>query len=314
MSNGVRLIPILIGLAIIAGMAAKGCHVGPFGRAQVISMSPGQELQLGRQAYQQVLTKDRGNVLPAADPVVEKVRSVGNRLRLAADDPEMRRKLGVSPDLKLEWEFNVIQSKQINAFCLPGGKVVVYTGILPICETEAGLAVVMGHEIGHALARHGAERMAQEQMATIGQVAVASSLGGLDPNKQRMVMGLLGAGTNVGVLLPFSRSHESEADHIGIDLMAAAGYDPREAPRFWVRMVKATGSGGSEFLSTHPSHERRIADLEKWVEEALPLFESQPPAPNRPLLRPGAFSPGDAPASSRKPKNAPTKGPGWEVK
>ena len=307
-----RLVPILIGLVIIAGIAAKGCQVGPFGRSQLITISPEQELNLGRQAYQQVISKNRGNILPAGDPIVEKVRDVGNRLRHAAEDPQLRKKLGISPDLKLDWEFNVIRSNQINAFCLPGGKVAVYTGILPVCETEAGLAVVMGHEIGHALARHGAERMTQEEMVSIGQAAVASTLGGLDPRSQQMVMGMLGAGANIGVLLPFSRSHESEADHIGIDLMAAAGYDPNEAPRFWMRMSRATGAGGPEFLSTHPSHETRISDLQQWVREAMPLYDRTSPAPNRPLLGPGSFSPGEVPKSSRKPVT--TKGPGWEIK
>src|SRR5262249_7308555 len=161
-----------------------------------------------------------------------------------AEDPAIRKTLGIHDDLKLEWEFTVIRSRQVNAFCLPGGKVAVYTGILPVCRTDAGLAVVLGHEIGHALARHGAERMAQQELVQVGQVAVASSLGSLDPQKQQLILGVLGAGAQVGVLLPFSREHESEADHIGIILMAAAGYDPDEAPRFWVRMTEASKGGG----------------------------------------------------------------------
>src|SRR5262249_26117243 len=156
----------------------RGCQEGPFGRHRVITMSPEQELQLGREAYQQVLSKERANIVQN-DPAVDAVRAVGNRLRLAAEDPAIRKSLGIHDDLKLEWEFTVIRSRQINAFCLPGGKVAVYTGILPVCRTDAGLAVVMGHEIGHALARHGAERMAQQELVQIGQVAVASSLGSL---------------------------------------------------------------------------------------------------------------------------------------
>ena len=151
-----RLVPILIGMVIIAGIAAKGCQVGPFGRSQVITISPDQEVQLGRQAYQQILGKERGNVLPASDPIVQKVRDVGNRLSRAGRRPPVLRRFKISQELKFNWEFNVIQSRQINAFCLPGGKVAVYTGILPVCQDEAGLAVVMGHEIGHALWRHGA--------------------------------------------------------------------------------------------------------------------------------------------------------------
>ncbi len=307
-----RLVPILIGMVIIAGIAAKGCQVGPFGRSQVITISPDQEAQLGRQAYQQILGKERGNVLPANDPIVQKVRDVGNRLSRAADDPQFRARFKISQDLRFNWEFNVIQSRQINAFCSRRAQRPVATRHPPVRGDEAGLAVVMGHEIGHALWRHGAERMTQEQMVSIGQLAVASSLGGLDPSKQRMVYGLLGAGANVGVLLPFSRSHESEADHIGIFLMAAAGYDPHEASRFWIRMTQATGAGGPEFLSTHPSHESRIADLQKWQSEAMSLYDSRSPAPDRPLLSGRDYSPADVPPSKRKP--AKTKGPGWEVK
>jgi predicted Zn-dependent protease len=242
------------------------------------------------------------------------VRQVGERLSRAADDPEIRKMLGIRPDLKLEWEFTVVHSKQVNAFCLPGGKVVVYTGILPVCRTYAGLAVVMGHEIGHALARHGAERMAQQEMVTVGEIAVASSLGNMDFRKRAMVLGALGAGASVGVLLPFSRHQESEADHIGIILMAAAGYDPSEASRFWVRMSEKTGSGGTAFLSTHPSHETRSRDLQKWSSsDAMSVYNSFPHAsnPDRLILEssPGLVAP------TKKPKERPAlKGDGWEIK
>jgi predicted Zn-dependent protease len=194
--------------------------------------------------------------------------------------------------MKFEWEFRVVQSKQINAFCLPGGKVVVYTGILPVCANEAGLATVMGHEIGHALARHGAERMAQQQLVAIGQQAVAYSFGNLRPDQQRQLLAVLGVGTQVGVLLPFSRKHESEADHIGILLMAKAGYDPAEAPAFWERMKQATSGSGRtpEFLSTHPDPAHRIADLRGWMPEAEKFYERSDKHKNRPLPLGGASS------------------------
>lgn len=283
MNNGsLRFLPIIIGMVVLAGYAAKGCREGPFGRSQIVTISPEQELSLGRQAYTQVLTKERGNVIQKG-PIVDEVREVGNRLRRASEDPAIRELLKISKDLRLDWEFNIIQSKQINAFCLPGGKVAIYTGILPVCQTDTGLAVVMGHEIGHALARHGAERMAQQQMVAIGQLAVASSIGNLDYRKQQMVLGMLGVGAQVGVLLPFSRNHESEADHIGIVLMAAAGYDPAEAPIFWERMGKAGGGRGPEFLSTHPNPETRVADLRKWMSEAMAIYDRSPHVKSRPL-------------------------------
>ena len=168
----------------------------------------------------------------------------------------------------------MVKSKEVNAFCLPGGKMVVYTAILPVCETDAGLATVMGHEIAHALARHGAERMTQQKMAEIGVAAASSTLGGVDPRDRQRVMQVLNAGAQFGILR-YSRRHESEADHIGLLLMATAGYDPREAVKFWERMSKLTGGKRTpEFLSTHPSHETRIRDLINWMPQALTLYKA----------------------------------------
>jgi predicted Zn-dependent protease len=193
------------------------------------------------------------------------------------------------PAMQFDWRFEVVESKQINAFCLPGGKVVVYTGILPVCWDDAGLATVMGHEIGHALARHGAERISEQRMVQIGQVAAAASLKDVSPGQRVQLYALMGAGAQVGLLLPFSRKHESEADHIGLMLMARAGYDPSSAPEFWERMEKATGgSRRSEFLSTHPNPGTRIADLRKWQPEAEKFYrESSNQKPQKlPGIRP----------------------------
>jgi len=168
------------------------------------------------------------------------------------------------------WEYKLVQDNQINAWCMPGGKIVVYTGILPVTQTEAGLAVVLGHEISHALLNHGQQQMSADLLTQIGAlgVAVGTSLAGLSAEAQSGLMNAYGIGTTLGAALPFSRSHESEADHYGLILMAIAGYNPEEAVPFWERMA-AMGSGGTpEFLSTHPSDATRIKQLQGWIPEA----------------------------------------------
>lgn len=280
----IRLLPILFALIAAALVIIKGWQAGPFGRHQIVGLNPQQESQLGAQAFEQVLQESE---VVRDGPIVAVVRRLGDRLANASNNKDLLDRLQLKPQ-RFQWEYRVVRSRQVNAFCLPGGKVVVYTGILPAAETEDGLATVLGHEIGHALAHHGAERMAQQQLVQMGQVAVASSLGNLDPQQQRQVMGLLGAGSQFGILLPFSRKHESEADHIGLLLMAAAGYDPREAIPFWERMGRVAGGGKrAEFTSTHPSHEHRIRDLKNWLSEAEPLYaRSEKQRGQRPLPRP----------------------------
>jgi predicted Zn-dependent protease len=278
-----HFLPILIGLFAMLVVAAKGCQVGPFGRAQIVALSPEQEAALGAEAFHKVLDESR---VVSSGPVVRAVERVAKRLETAAEDPEVLRFVGLKPQ-HYEWEVEVVRSNQVNAFCLPGGKIVVYTGILPVAQRDSGLATVLGHEIGHALAHHGAERMAQQQLVTIGQRSVASSLGDFDPESQRAVLGVLGAGSQVGILLPFSRKHESEADHIGLLLMAGAGYDPREAIEFWKRMDELSPRQKSpEFLSTHPSHPRRAGDLSNWLPEALPLYKASEKANDAQLPAP----------------------------
>jgi predicted Zn-dependent protease len=278
--TAIRVAPILVAAVIALFLILKGCQEGPFGRHQVVALNPAQEAQLGAQAFRQVL---RQSDVVEQGPAVDAVERVGRRLEKAASSPAVLRALRLKPQ-DFQWAFRVVRSRQVNAFCLPGGKVVVYTGILPVCRTEAGLATVLGHEIGHALAHHGAERMAQQQLIQLGQQAVASSLSDLDPDRQREILGLLGAGSKFGLELPFSRRHESEADHIGLILMSAAGYDPHEAIRFWQRMEKAGGGQPPEFASTHPSHERRAAALQRWLPEVLPLYEKSNQADGDRLL------------------------------
>ncbi len=236
------------------------------GRSQLVGMTPEQELSLGLQSYRQILSQER---VVSGGPQVDKVRDIGTRLVQAAQR--------IVPNVdwgNFEWQFNLVDSDQANAFCLPGGKVAVYTGILPITANDNGLAAVMGHEIAHAIARHGAERMAHQRLVQMGSMAAGMSIGDMDPGTQRTVMAAIGAGAQYGVLLPFSRDHESEADHIGLMIAAGACFDPREAPRLWERMAQASGGQQpSEFMSTHPSHGTRIEQLNALMPKAMEIYQ-----------------------------------------
>ena len=267
----VRMIPILIGLAVIGMTAVRGCQKGPFGRPQIVGLNPEQEAKLGLQAFKETLSNAR---VVNKGATVEAVRTVAKRLIRATANEQFRAMIG-TPIPKFEWELEVVDDQQVNAFCLPGGKIVVYTAILPVAETDAGLATVIGHEISHALAHHGAERMAQQQMVQVGLSSAGASMGDMDPGRRRQLLSVLNAGANFGILR-YSRKHETEADHMGLLLMAAAGYDPEETIRFWERMSAAT-SGGSEppeFMSTHPNHTTRISDLKSWIPSAMPLYQN----------------------------------------
>lgn len=268
-----RLIPIVIGLIAIGITMARGCQHGPFGRTQVVAISPDQESQLGLQAYREVLSTSH-IVRQGRD--VEAVHRVTQRLIRATQSQEFQRRIGTRLP-KFEWHVEVVDDPQVNAFCLPGGKIVVYTGILPVTRNDAGLATVIGHEISHALAHHSAERMAQQQMANIGLTAAGASIGDMDPEKHRQVMMVLNAGSQFGIL-KYSRNHETEADHMGLLLMAAAGYDPEQSIDFWKRMsATSTGDSKPAFLQTHPSHTTRIHDLQQWMPEAKEIYERSAP-------------------------------------
>jgi predicted Zn-dependent protease len=231
------------------------CATVPFtGRKQFNVVSDDEEKQLGTQAYEEVLKK---TPLSKNAEWQRRVKAVGERVRLAANKPDY------------VWEFNVLQGKEINAFCLPGGKVAFWEGIMPLCNTDDAIAVVMGHEVAHALAHHGAERMSQGMGANIIGEILSVGLGNKDPAVRENVLKAYGLGAQVGVMLPFSRSHESEADKIGLILMAKAGYDPHAGIDFWQRMAKAGGQKPPEFLSTHPSDEHRVEQIKKWLPEAL---------------------------------------------
>ena len=175
-----------------------------------------------------------------------------------------------------EWDFNLVEDPNVNAWCMPGGKVVVYTGILPVTQGETGLAVVMGHEIAHAFAKHGAERMTQGVLVEMGYAGVSTALRDKPEQTKDLFKKVYGIGTQVGVLLPYSRLHEKEADHLGLVFMAMAGYNPEEAISFWQRMAaQKTGAQPPEFLSTHPADQTRIQNLKKLLPDAMKYYKKQ---------------------------------------
>lgn len=203
---------------------------------------------------------------------IEQVRNVGRRIQAAVED-YFREKNMASVISGYSWEFNLVENDEINAWCMPGGKVVVYSGILPITNNDSGLAVVMGHEIAHAVARHGNERMSQALIAQLGGVALNVAMKDKPAETRMLWTAAYGAGAQVGVLLPFSRLHESEADRLGLIFMAMAGYDPETAVDFWSRMAsKQGGKSMPEFLSTHPSDETRISKIRALLPEAKKYF------------------------------------------
>jgi len=249
-------------LLVVAGLALlTGCSTVPVtGRSQFNLMTPDSEAQLGLTSFE-TMKKE----VPVSQDVYAKalVRKVGQKIAAVA-----------SPDMpNAQWEFVVFESKEANAFCLPGGKVGVYTGILPITKDEAGLATVLGHEIAHAVARHGGERMSEAIAIQAGGSLLGAGLGmaSTDPRVQSAAMLAYGVGTQVGAELPHSRAQESEADHIGLVYMARAGYDPEQAVKFWERFAAYNQQQGGEtiwFLRTHPLDEDRIKQLKQWMPEA----------------------------------------------
>jgi predicted Zn-dependent protease len=234
------------------------------GRKSHVALSTQQESALGLQTYQQVLSQSQSIT---SGPELEMVKRVAGRLATATG------KAGQGFD----WKVSLIRDEKVNAFCLPGGKIVVYSGILPVARNEAALATVLGHEMAHATSRHGAQRLLQENLAQTAMTGIALSISDMDYDRQRAVMGALGAGAKFGVLMPFSRGHESEADHIGLNYMARAGYDPRESIRFWKRMEESSRGQPPEFLSTHPSHGTRLQQLEGWMPAALEEYNRATP-------------------------------------
>ncbi len=248
-------------LLILILILLSGCATAPVtGRSQLILMSEQQEMALGLQSYNQVLSQNRISQDPAINAMVKRV---GNRIAAAANKPSYN------------WEFTVIDADDTaNAFALPGGKVAIYTGILPYTKDEAGLAFVLAHEVGHALARHGGERMSEQLLIQLGQQGLNIAIANKSPEAIEAINMGYGIASTVGLALPFSRIQEYEADNIGIILMAKAGYDPRKAPEFFERMMKKSSSGAPpEFLSTHPADENRLRRLNSLIPEALQYYK-----------------------------------------
>jgi len=254
----VRALPIAIAVVVVLYQyfsAEK--FTNEAGRTAHHALNPQQEQALGLQSYDEVLQQSE-SISSGSD--YDLVKRVAERLEGV-----------VGPSAKdFQWRVALVESSQINAFCLPGGKIVVYSGILPVTRSEAGLATVLGHEMAHATLRHGSERLLQQKETQTFLAGVQYSLGDMSYEQRRAVMGAIGAGAQYGVLLPFSRVHESEADKMGLFYMARAGYDPQEAIDFWQRMSEATASGGKqpELLSTHPSDATRIAQLKRLLPDA----------------------------------------------
>ncbi len=248
-----------------------GCSSVPItGRKQVKLLPETELVQMSLAAYRDFLQE---NTVVEKGSDAEMVERVGRKL--AASVTDILTKEGMTDRLAtLKWEFNLVEDKLANAWAMPGGKVVVYTGILPITETETGLAVVMGHELAHAIAQHGNERMSQLLLSQVGVAALDIALTTQPEETRQSLLLAAGIGTQLGVILPFSRKHESEADELGLIFMANAGYDPSEAIRFWTKMNASAGSSVPEFLSTHPSHESRIEDIRnKYLPVAMTYYQ-----------------------------------------
>lgn len=250
---------LLLGFAVLLLVAA--CKVNPFTGKKTLNFYPNSQIfPMAFAQYDQFLGE---NEVVRGTPEAVMISRVGQRISSAAE--RWLTANGYPGYLKdYQWEYNLVKDETVNAWCMPGGKIVFYTGILPITQTERGVAVVMGHEVAHALADHGAQRMSAATLQQLG--AVAGNVAINDPQKRNTFNQAYGIGSTVGLMLPFSRSHETEADRIGLQIMAIAGYNPDEAAELWKRMKASSGNQAPpEFLSTHPSNDTRIANLTEWA-------------------------------------------------
>lgn len=262
-----RKILILIALVLLAA-----CTKVPMtGRSQFIAIPSSEINALGIDSYNQIV-KQAG--LSKNNAYIDQVHRVGIRITAAVEEYLVQNNLQSRTE-EYKWEYKVLASEQQNAFCLPGGKIAFYEGIMPVCQDDNGVAVVMSHEIAHAIARHGNERMSQALLVNMGGIALSEALSTKPGATRQLAMGAFGVGAQVGVMLPYSRLHESEADELGLYFMAMAGFDPRTAPDFWTRMLEEGGARPPEFLSTHPDPENRITDLNKHMPAALEYYKAE---------------------------------------
>jgi len=248
----------------------SGCDTVPItGRSQLNLIPDATINSMALQEYNKFLKENK----PCTDPVkIDQVKRVGYRLTEAVERYCWENNMGAAIE-GFGWEFNVVESKEINAWCMPGGKVVVYTGILPLTQDDAGLAVVLGHEIAHAIARHGSERMSQGLLYDLGGMALSEAVKTNPAVTQKLFMQSYGLGAQYGILLPYSRLQETEADRLGLIFTAMAGYDPRAAVAFWTRMsASKEGASPPEFLSTHPADTTRIQNIEQMMPEAMQYY------------------------------------------
>jgi predicted Zn-dependent protease len=257
----------------VAASFTIACSTNPLTKKSQLTLLPESELQaMGTQQYQQFLSTNR--VISASNNRdAEMVRRVGQRITRAVETYYAQN--GISDKLSgVRWEYNLVDDKAVNAWCMPGGKIVVYTGLLPISQNEAALAVVMGHEVSHALLQHGNQRMSQGLLQQLGGVALSVAVANKPAETQNLFLAAYGAGTQVGVMLPFSRNQELEADRFGLIWTAMAGYNPQEAIPLWERMEAASnGQKPPEFLSTHPSEGKRIEQLQRYMPEAMKYYK-----------------------------------------
>jgi predicted Zn-dependent protease len=267
----IRKITFVFALATLIISCSKNSLTGK----KQLTLLPESELQtMATTEYQQFLSTNKV-VATSNNRDAEMVKRVGQRIVKAVEGYYAEK--GMSDKLAgFKWETNLVDDKAVNAWCMPGGKIVVYTGILPVTQNEAALAAVMGHEVSHALLQHGNQRMSQGLLASVGQVALAVAVANKPQETQNLFLGAYGAGAQVGILLPFSRKHELEADYYGLLFTAMAGYNPQEAIGLWERMEKlSNGQKPPEFLSTHPTEGRRIEQLQKYMPEALQYYKPQ---------------------------------------
>jgi len=257
---------------LFAGVLFTACTTVPLTNRTQLAIIPSSEmLSLSTSNYSQVLSQ---STLSSNASYRQSVSRVGQRIAQAVET--YLTQIGRQSLLDgYQWEFNVIESEEMNAWCMPGGKIAFYEGIMPICQDDNGIAVVMAHEIAHAVAKHSNERMTQQLGLQMGGMALSQALSEQKEMTQNIAMAAFGVGSQLGITLPFSRSHETEADELGLYFMAMAGYNPTEAPKFWERMMAAGSSDVPEFLSTHPNPANRIQHMNEIMPKALEFYQNE---------------------------------------